>query len=79
MGVPSLVGAWIIHGNPDNQAEGEVAVFTADGLVFRSSSPSSLPPPGEAPPGPVPPGTTRLFSSQDFGVWESLLTIGSTP
>ena len=72
-GAPSLVGAWLIRGNPDNPAQREVGVFTADGLAFRSSAPSSLaPPPDAAPPGFLPPGTTRLFSSQDFGVWESL-------
>lgn len=72
-GATSLVGAWIIHGNPDNPAQREVGVFTADGLAFRTSTPSSLPPPPEeAPPGFLPPGTTRLFGSQDYGVWESL-------
>ena len=72
-GAPSLVGAWLIRGNPDNSAQREVGAFTADGLAFRSSAPSSLaPPPEAAPPGFLPPGTTRLYSSQDFGVWESL-------
>ena len=72
-GAPSLVGAWLIRGNPDNPAQREVALFTADGLAFRSSAPSILaPPPEAAPPGFLPPGTTQLFSSQDFGVWESL-------
>ena len=72
-GAPRLVGAWLIRGNPDTPAQREVGVFTADGLAFRSSAPSSLaPPPDAAPPGFLPPGTTQLYSSQDFGVWELL-------
>ena len=72
-GAPSLVGAWLIRGNPDNPAQREVGLFTADGLAVRSSAPSTLaPPPDAAPPGFLPPGTTRLYSSQDFGVWDSL-------
>ena len=69
----SLVGAWLIRGNPENPAQREVGLFTTDGLAFRSSASSILaPPPDAAPPGFLPPGTTQLFSSQDFGVWESL-------
>ena len=43
---PSLVGAWLIRGNPDNPAQREVALFTADGLALRSSAPSSPERPG---------------------------------
>ncbi len=69
---PSLVGAWVVHPNPDNPAERELAVFTADGLLVTSSSPSNgAPPPGEAFGLPALPAGSSLFTSQGYGVWEA--------
>jgi hypothetical protein len=65
-GSPAAIsGLWIVYPDPDHPSAREVTLFTTDGFMLTSQSPSSMPAPGEAPP-----GVTQLFSSQGLGLWQ---------
>jgi hypothetical protein len=60
-----LQGLWIVHPSADNPSAQELAVFTSDGFIFSSQSPTS-----SVDPNATPAGVTQLFNSQGYGVWQ---------